>query len=213
MAAKPPPRSSSIVTIPAPNIRSLRILVVGDSKLICHRFGEKARKQMEDKQQKKAQVARPVRMPDEEYRASLYPLHGKPDGHYGFPASAFKQASIFACSHVEGVTKVQVKGAFHVLGDLVELLDPLTNKPAHPHMQTDPVRIGMGTSSLAYRGVFDTWAAWLEIRYNANVMTAEQIVNLLNTAGFCSGIGEWRPSSPKRPGGHGMFHVKEAKDS
>jgi hypothetical protein len=213
MPPKPPMKSTAVVTIPAPNLRNLRVLVVGDSKLICHRFGEKARKQMEDKQQRKARVARAERNPEEEYHASLYSLEGKRGGPYGFPAAAFKHASLFACSHVEGVTKVQVKGAFHVLGDLVALIEPLTGKPAQPRTQTDPVRIGMGTSSLAYRGVFDTWGAWLSIRYNANVMTAEQIVNLLNTAGFCSGIGEWRPSSPKRPGGHGMFHVKEAKES
>jgi hypothetical protein len=43
------------------------------------------------------------------------------------------------------------------------------------------------------------------VRYNRNVLSAEQIVSLFNTAGFAIGIGEWRP---QKNGGFGMFHVE-----
>jgi hypothetical protein len=200
------------LSIPAPNLRTMRLLIVGDSELICHRFSAKAQKMIADKQQKKARTARSERKPEQEYHDSLYPIEGKKNT-FGFPSGAFKAACLFACSHVDGITKVEVKGAFHILGALVELIDPVSGKPSQPYMRVDHVVIGRGIASIAYRGAFAKWACWPTIRYNANVMTAEQIVNLLNTAGFASGIGEWRPSSPMKPGPNGMFHVKEARES
>jgi len=74
------------------------------------------------------------------------------------------------------------------------------------------VRIGMGTTDIRYRAMYETWEVDIVIRYNADFMSREQIVNLFNTAGFCSGIGEWRPSSPKKPGPYGMFHVKRGDE-
>ena len=67
------------------------------------------------------------------------------------------------------------------------------------------VRIGMGVADLRYRGEFKQWSTTLNIRYNANVMSMEQIVNLFNIGGFSCGVGEWRP---EKGGSNGMFHVE-----
>jgi hypothetical protein len=40
-------------------------------------------------------------------------------------------------------------------------------------------------------------------------MSAEQVLNLFNTAGFACGVGEWRP---ERDGSNGRFRVAEASD-
>ena len=66
------------------------------------------------------------------------------------------------------------------------------------------VRIGMGTADIRYRGEFKKWSTTLHIRYNSNAMSAEQIVNLFNVAGFACGVGEWRP---QKDGSYGCFHV------
>ena len=42
------------------------------------------------------------------------------------------------------------------------------------------------------------------VAFNANVLSAEQIVNLFNTGGFGIGVGEWRP---QKDGPFGRFHV------
>ena len=47
---------------------------------------------------------------------------------------------------------------------------------------------------MRYRGEFSNWRVSMKIRYNAAAITVEQIVNLLNVAGFGCGIGERRPS-------------------
>jgi hypothetical protein len=49
----------------------------------------------------------------------------------------------------------------------------------------------------------------VRVRFNANVLSAAQIVNLFNTAGFGVGIGEWRP---EKDGQFGMFHVATADE-
>ena len=67
------------------------------------------------------------------------------------------------------------------------------------------VRVGMGTADLRYRGAFSSWSTELQVRYNADIISAEQLVHLFNTAGFAVGIGEWRP---EKDGSWGMFHVK-----
>jgi hypothetical protein len=53
------------------------------------------------------------------------------------------------------------------------------------------VRVGMGTADIRYRGEFKTWSATVTVRYNARVLSADQVVNLFNTAGFAVGVGEW----------------------
>lgn len=47
------------------------------------------------------------------------------------------------------------------------------------------------------------------MRFNRNVLSAAQIVNLFNTAGFGVGIGEWRS---EKDGHYGMFHVATADE-
>lgn len=67
----------------------------------------------------------------------------------------------------------------------------------------------MGTADLRYRPEFSEWHAKLLVRYNANVLSESQILNLLNVAGFAVGVGEWRP---EKDGQYGMFHVATEAD-
>jgi hypothetical protein len=182
------------ITIPAMDIKSIEIVLIGDSPLICHKWSEKAKAIMLGKQMKKAAVGKEAKNPEEDYRASLYLL---PDGRCGFPTIAFKAAAVDACSHVAGITKVLTRGVFHINGELL----PIEGEPT---MREDMVRVGMGTADIRYRGEFKAWKVRVPVRYNAAVLSAEQIVNLFNTAGFAIGIGEWRP---QKDGSYGMFHV------
>jgi hypothetical protein len=98
---------------------------------------------------------------------------------------------------VDGVTKVEARGAFHINGETVTI-------EGAPSMREDMVRIARGTADIRYRGEFKEWRTSFVIRYNANILSLGQIVNLFNTAGFGIGVGEWRP---QRDGSYGMFHV------
>lgn len=184
-----------VIELPKLNIVHANLNIVGDSPLIVHRWSEKAKKEILDKQMKKAKGKKEAKSPERDYEESLYHLEG---GKYGFPAIAFKAAAVNACSHIDGVTKVEARGAFHVVGEMVEI-------EGEPNPREDMVRVGMGVADIRYRGEFKEWRCKLFIRYNSNVISAEQIANLFNTAGFAIGIGEWRP---QKNGCYGMFHVE-----
>jgi hypothetical protein len=68
----------------------------------------------------------------------------------------------------------------------------------------DMVKIAMGTSDIRYRAEFQGWTAKVRVTYNTRVLSAAQIINLFNLAGFGVGVGEWRP---ERDGQFGRFHV------
>ena len=197
--------NSTSIQLPPLNIQSMDITVIGDSPLICHAWSSKAKKEMLDKQMKKAKPGRAAKDPEDDFIQSLYPLEG---GGYGFPVIAFKNAAVTACTSVAGITKVAARQAFRV-GSTLEGSELVRIEGCEPEPREDMVRIGMGTADIRYRGQFAHWWATVRVRFNGNVLSAEQIVNLFNTAGFGVGVGEWRM---ERDGQFGCFHVATAEE-
>jgi len=188
-----------VIELPKLDIRTVELTLIGDSPLISHRWSEKAKKEMLDKQMKKAKQAKEAKDPQRDFEESLYK---HPDGGHGFPSVAFKSAAVDACSHVSNITKVEARGAFHIVGDMVKIEGKATPRE-------DMVRVGMGIADIRYRGEFRQWRCKFTVRFNANVISPAQILNLFNTAGFAIGIGEWRP---QKDGSFGMFHVAKEKE-
>jgi hypothetical protein len=203
------------IELPPLDIRLMEVTVIGDSPLIVHAWSEKAKRQMLDKQMKKARQAKEAKSPRADFEASLYRLG---DG-FGFPSIGFKAAAVTACSSVAGITKVAARQAFHILGEDVDITGAFEGTKARvnlvriegskPSMREDMVRIAMGTADLRYRGEFADWHAKLLVRYNANVLSESQLLNIINVAGFAVGVGEWRP---EKDGMNGMFHVATEAD-
>ncbi len=204
------------IELPKLDIRLMEITIIGDSPLIVHAWSEKAKREMLDKQMKKAKGAKEAKDPKADFEASLYRLA---DGGYGFPSVGFKNAAVTAGTSVAGLTKIAARQAFHIIGEDVDVTGVFEGTKARhnlvrieggePSMREDTVRVGMGTADLRYRGEFADWYAKLLVRYNANVLSESQILNLLNVAGFAVGVGEWRP---ERDGMSGMFHVATEND-
>lgn len=209
--AKAPTKENIGIELPPLDIRLMEVMVIGDSPLIVHAWSVKAKKAMLSKQLKTARGAKEAKNPREDYEASLYKLE---DGGYGFPSVGFKAAAVTACTSVAGITKVAARQAFHILGEDVDVPGAFEGTKARnnlvriggvaPAMREDMVRVGMGTADLRYRGEFSDWHATLLVRYNGNVLSESQILNILNVAGFAVGVGEWRP---ERDGMYGLFHV------
>lgn len=193
-------QKSVVIEIPPVVIRTMPIRIVGDSPLISHKWSDKAKQMMLDKQMGRAVPKKAPKDPEQEFRDSLYE---HPEGGYGFPSVAFKAAAVSACRSVDGIKMTEARAAFHVPGELVKI-------DGEPEMREDMVRIGMGTADIRYRGEFKKWSATLVIRFNENVLSPSQIVNLFNVAGFGVGIGEWRP---EKDGSYGMFHVELGEQS
>lgn len=188
------------VVLPPLRIETIRVTLIGDTPLIVHRWSEKAKKQMLDKQMKKATAGKEAKNPEQDFKDSLYVL---PDGGYGFPIIGFKAAAVTACTSIGGITKVAARQAFHVEGEFARI------EGCEPTMREDMVRVGMGTADIRYRGEFKTWHATITVKHNRNVFSAEQVLNLFQTAGFAVGVGEWRP---EKDGQYGRFHVASAEE-
>lgn len=195
------PKKTGQADILPMNIRKARITLTSDTPLVVHAWSAKAKQEILDKQMKLPKQAKDAKDPEALYQECFYRTA---DGRYGFPAIAFKAAAVDACSHVSDLTKVEARGAFHVDGDIVPLEDY-----TGPVKREDMVRIAMGTADVRIRPEFPTWNITLNIRYNAGVLSLDQIANLFNVAGFSIGIGEHRP---QRDGQWGMFHVVSAQN-
>jgi len=179
------------------NIQRVIFKVVGDSPLIVHAWSAKAKKEMLDKQMKKAKTAKEAKNPQRDYEESFYRL---PNGKPGFPTIAFKLAMVSAGGRFsDGLKMTELRGAFFVEGEMVEIIGT-------PRMREDMVRISMGKADIRYRPEFPEWSVMLPIRYNADKISLDQLANILNLAGFGVGVGEWRP---EKDGQYGMFHVTE----
>jgi hypothetical protein len=200
--------AKAITTIELPKIdlKTIEIVVVGDTPLITHRWSEKAKKAILDKQRQKATNKKEAKDPEQDFKDSLYQ---HPAGGYGFPAIGFKAAAVTACTSVHSITKVAARQTFQV-GDSFDSSELIRIFGDEPIMREDMVRIGMGTADIRYRGEFQKWWAVLKIKFNSNVMSAEQIFNLFNVAGFGVGVGEWRM---ERDGQFGCFHVADTEEA
>lgn len=211
-----PVKKDTAIELPPIDIRMMDVTIVGDSPLIVHAWAEKSIREMLDKQMKKPKGAKPPKDPMADFEDSLYRMA---DGGYGFPSVAFKSAAVTAITSVGGMTKIAARQSFHILGEDVDTKGVFQGTSARqnlvrlhgsePSMREDTVRVGMGTADIRYRGEFADWSANLLVRYNANVLSEAQILNILNVAGFAVGVGEWRP---EKDGGYGMFHVAHEAD-
>lgn len=178
----------------------VKIKVKGLSPLIMHRWDEKAKKQMLDKQMKKS-VKKEAKDPKQQYESSVYWMDG---GTVGFPADGFKKAMVRGAKQL-GLTMTDMRTGFFVHGEYSQKEDrELVPIYGSVSMREDMVRIANNTSDIRYRGQVNNWEATLNISYNSVVVSFDQIVNMLEAAGYGVGVGEWRP---ERDGIFGRFEV------
>ena len=184
-----------VVRLKPPKIDTVNIELVGTSSLITNKWSEKAKKMMKDKQSKAATGPKAARRPKKEFEDSIYRTE---DGAPGIPSVAFKASAVRAGTYSD-MKMTFLRGAFHVMGELVEI-------DGEPTMREDMVRLMGKTSDFRYRAEFKEWRAVVPVQMNASVLSLEQLANLFVLAGFAVGVGEWRP---ERNGQHGRFEVGE----
>ena len=181
-------------------VEQTTISIKGLSPLIMHRWSEKARKEMLDKQMKKT-VKKEAKSPEEQYEASVYRMD---DGRLGFPADAFKKAMIRGAKQI-GLVMTDARTSFFVHGEYCTRDDrELVPIMGEIQPREDMVRLNGSTADIRFRGQVVTWSADLNISYNSSITSFDQIVNMLHAAGYGVGVGEWRP---EKDGTFGRFEV------
>lgn len=226
--------STQIITIKQPQIIKTNITIVGDTPLIIHAWGEKAKKEMLAAQQKvkKDKKAMSVRDPFAEFMDALYWVTPKPEDRtpsafeeaiangakFGFPVIAIKQAALSACYRAGLIpNQVGMKCSFFLNAvegvnqdNGLELGVIDTDEP--PVFREDMVKIGgmSKTADLRYRPAFNNWRMRLVVSLiDTGTFTMDSIINGINMAGLMNGIGEWRM---EKNGDFGRFHVEIDKE-
>jgi len=201
------------IVIQKPDLRTFSVNLVGSTPLIQHKFSEKAKKAIEDKQQQKQKQGKGKRDPHAEYLAACYAMPGHKPGDkkcvYAVPSRQIKAAMVEACRFVDGLHMTIARGAVQVLSEDSGMIPLKFRKMA---MREDAIKLPNKNLDLRYRPEFSGWSIKVSLKYNAAAISAEQLVNLLTLAGFHCGLGELRPNSKSGPGGeNGMFDVKTAR--
>ncbi|MCP4111690.1 MAG: hypothetical protein GY749_40235 [Desulfobacteraceae bacterium] len=166
------------------DIKQVTYRIEGRTPLICHKFSEKARKEILAKQKKEKTKGKEARKPEEEFKNSLYRLD---DGGYGFPAVAFKAAVVRAGKALDKVM-TDLRTAMYVHSEDGELIR-INGEPA---IREDVVRLNGKTSDLRYRGEFKKWSAEVTFQYDPTVVGEEEMHAIFKRAGIFVGVGEWR---------------------
>lgn len=187
----------------------ISIPIVGVSPLIPHRWSEKAKAMMLDKQQAEGKSVRAKKAPKDPEKEAHEATYWLDDGTPGVPATAFKSALVDGCRFFDAVTMTDIRRMVYVAGTqnvnnetLVPIFGELT-------LTEDTPRNATGVADLRYRNYIWPWRTIVTVRFPSSVISAESILALLD-AGGRSGVGDWRPSSPKsNTGTFGTFRVAD----
>jgi hypothetical protein len=202
----PTPQAKSIY-VPPLSEKRIRVWVIGKTPLILHAWGSATHHSSSRDDMLKKQMGLPTRKkaPKDPQACIDACFYFTADGHYGFPAAAFKHAAVGACRFVDA-KMTEARGMFFVTGD--PDVDMIQIYGADPVPREDMVRLQGKTADIRFRPMFTEWACPLDLEYDASVTSPEQLANLINRAGMGVGVGEWRP---EKNGDFGRFRVATSK--
>lgn len=174
------------------------------SPLVVHAWSKKALEMLRLTAAERRKVPKVGRDPEREARESA---HYTETGEFGVPAVAIK-ASIIGAAHKDmGIEKTLARKAL-----FIECNDPggiiAFAENADPVIREDIVRVGMGATDLRYRYEFRSWRADVSFLIDTELLGVQDLVNLINRAGFSVGLCEHRP---EKGGEWGRFRVDETR--
>lgn len=194
--------------------RFMEVTIVGDSDLVLNKMNDVNAKQLIDKRKDKA---KDIEKPNiwEAIMTSMHWYNGKPTD---FSEKGFKEA---LKKNAPCITDFGLKKSF---GDAVvrnEIDKYKTKFDANVNINSKGGLVPIvfaehnideklmspkkGSPVLVNLNRFSGWSATFTVSYMENVYSAEQIINIINLAGFGLGIGSGRTS------GFGRYHVADVK--
>jgi hypothetical protein len=182
--------------------REVEIPIKGISPLLVHSFSEKKRKEILDRQNKKARNSKhESRDPESEMEDAK---HKSQQGWEGFPAYGFKLSMIRAGKNL-GLVMKDLYTSFFVEPDCYET--DLIKIDGESELDERIEIVSNGAPDIRYRPIYNDWAAKLTITFNEGVVSLDQIYQMVHAAGWGVGIGEHRPE--KKGGNLGRFRIDQ----
>ena len=212
--AKP---EQTVVKIQPLNIGKLTFKLRGTSPLVVHNFGDKSRKQMLEAQRSTNKAKKEPRCPTEEFLDAFYLLDGKlplpkindetkqksydekqvakflKTATFGLPITGFKNAIIAACRNTD-FTMSMMKQTLFLSG--VEHHDWAIIQSKNPPIMDSRICRLAGAARTPierFRPMWNDWETTINVQFDANQMSPDQVANLVSIAGFFVGVFEGRP--------------------
>ena len=197
--------------------KTVEITIVGDTDLILHKMNDVTTKQLTDARKDKAKdLTKPNEW--EEIITAIHWLNGKPEEY----SEQVMHDLLFSDDNAPCITAFGLKKSFgealtrnkistystefratvNVLGEKDNLV-PITF--TEYHLDEKLMSPKKGAPVLVKLNRFSGWRATFKISFLENVYSLEQIVNVINLAGFGIGIGSGRNSD------YGRYHIEEIK--
>lgn len=190
----------------------MEVTIVGDGNLVLNKMNDVTARKLTDERKNKAKN-KEVPNTWEEIITSMHWEKGKPTD---FSEEGLKKALKENAPCITGFGlkqsfrdavvrhKIDRYGTnFEANVNLVGELFPITF--AEHFIDEKLMSPKKGSPVLVHLNRFSGWSAVITISYMENVYSAEQIINIINLAGFGLGIGSGRTS------GFGRYHVEEVK--
>lgn len=204
---------SEQVTITPPNMKTIEVEIEGDAPYVQCKMAAKAVNQIREKQLLGDVAGSRRKRAPRDYDADyIGAQHRTADGTLGIPATAFKKGMVDAC-RVAGMVMTMAKRCIFVEADGYDAEDgtPLvffTRGEPRKHEMAVRLPNGNGTDIRVRPWWNAGWRVKVRIRFDADRLTAQDVVNLMNRLGTQEGIGEGRAGAPKGVGmGWGSFRI------
>lgn len=200
------------------NFATTTITIAGDSDLILNKMRDSTTQELADKQEGKVQGTKKAVNMYEHLVGSIHWLKGEETNYTeegwknalqnnvpGYPSSGMKKALCDAVVRVLGET---YSTKFNANVQILDSFLPIEfESSSYDKSLFSPQR---GSPVLCYRNVFRNWKTSFTIKYIPDNYSLDQIIEVINCAGFACGIGSHRPSS--KGGSNGMFHVVSVEE-
>ena len=196
------------------DVKQVTVKIVGDGDLILNKMNDVSARQLTDQRKNKA---KDMEVPNE-WEQIITALHWRD----GKPTDFSEQGLIDALkNNAPCITAFGLKKSFgeavvrNEIDKFKTKFDPSVNIIAKGNLVPikftehyideklmSPMR---GKPVLVRMNRFSGWSAEFTIQFTENVYSLEQIINIINLAGFGLGIGSGRTS------GYGRYHVEEVR--
>ncbi len=182
-------------------VSTIKVEITGKTPLLMDRFPDSAKQGILAKQTGVSKGnKRKTRDTKQEIKDAIHYINPR---QVGFPSEGFKRGMIECTSFVgdKMFSKKLVSGAVKILNGVNGLI-PLKFR------KQDVLEHAIG-HNVKFSPQFHGWSCELEIEFDTNNISGQDIVTLLRYAGFYNGIGAWRPKC--KDGGSGEFGLYDVK--
>lgn len=203
--------ADKLLSIAPPSMGVIRFRIEGTAPLMVAKFSRKAITAIKEAQEAGSASKTKKNRKARDFAAdTLASRHISRDGWDGVAAAAFRNASIDAC-RAAGFVMTKAKLCIFCEADG---LDAETNEPlvritsGEPEETILAVRNQSGVMDLRARPIWHHWTMEPRLRFDRDILTEQDVVNLMARVGLQVGVGEGRPFGREGFGiGYGLFKI------